>query len=176
MIQKALSHAEAAGMPSERRSQMLSKEAGISDEKRRMMAVNHTVAKKCAFICPGDNDPVPKNAHNASAYADGCGKPGLKVNIDFPFESCCHQHDVCYSSCTKHKNSCDFEFINCMNSTCNMVAPNDECRHAAVNLFDDTVTLAQESACTSYLGAQKQACSCRPRSKVGAKTGVADEL
>lgn len=166
LVQKAMAAAEAVGMAPERRSMMVSPEAGITEEKKKMMLANHTVAKKCAYVCAGDNLPSPKKAHDAKALADGCGKPGLKVNADFPFESCCHQHDVCYGSCNKHKNQCDLEFIGCMNNTCNTIAPNNECRHAAVDLFDDTVTLAQDSACESYLGSQKKACDCTSRTKV----------
>jgi len=162
LIQKAMAHAEAAGVDSDRRTLMVSQEKGITEEKRKLMMANHSVAQTCEYTCPGDNEAMPKDLHNATAFADGCGAPGLKVNVDFPFEKCCHSHDICYSSCKKHKNYCDLQFINCMNTTCNTIAPNDQCRHTAVVLFDDTVTLSTD-ACTSYLGAQEQACDCKPR-------------
>merc|ERR1719409_1407471 len=105
------------------------------------MTQNHTAAQGCTYKClDASHSPHPIGNHDAKKFADGCGAPGLKVNADFPFKSCCDSHDVCYSTCNHHKNQCDLDFIHCMNSTCNTIAPNDECRHAAVTLFDDTVT------------------------------------
>jgi len=158
LIQKALSAAEAAGHPEQQRRKM--SEHIVHPEKQKLMAANHTVAQTCAYSCKNAASPFPKPNHNATIYADGCGDPGLKVNIDFPFESCCHKHDVCYSSCNKHKNQCDFDFIQCMNTTCSIVAPNEECRQTAVTLYDDTYT--QGAACDSYLAAQEKACDCTP--------------
>lgn len=160
MLQKALSAAEAAGMSAEHREHMMSDERGITEGKRRLMRANHTKHETCEYKCTAAGTVAVADAlHNASAHSDMCGAPGLKVNEDFPFDKCCHQHDVCYSTCNTNKNQCDLDFIFCMNSTCNYIAPNDECRHAAVELFDDTIGLS-DGACTMYVGAQSKACTC----------------
>jgi len=159
LVQKALAAAEAAGIGEGQRRTMLSPAAGISEEKRAMMLANHTVAQTCVFTCSEPSKiPVVKATHDAKIFANGCGAPGLKVNADFPFEDCCHQHDICYSTCNKHKNQCDFEMISCLNTTCSIVAPNDECRHTAVTLYDDIQL--QSQPCKDYLGAQQKACDC----------------
>jgi len=162
LLQKALGAAEAAGLPASHREHLTSPARGISETKRRLMMENHTAHETCSFECAASGTvPVSDELHNATALSDGCGAPGLRVNEDFPFHKCCHSHDVCYGTCNTNKNRCDLDFIFCMNSTCNYIAPNDECRNAAVNLFDDTVALSQE-ACTDYVTSQSRSCTCVP--------------
>jgi len=162
LLQKALGAAEAAGLPASHREHLTSPARGISETKRRLMMANHTAHETCSFECAASGTvAVSDELHNATALSDGCGAPGLRVNEDFPFHKCCHSHDVCYGTCNTNKNRCDLDFIFCMNSTCNYIAPNDECRNAAVNLFDDTVALSQE-ACTDYVTSQSRACTCVP--------------
>ena len=52
------------------------------------------------------------------------------------------KHDRHSRKHTKHTDTLALvsQLVVCArNSTCNYIAPNDECRNAAVNLFDDTV-------------------------------------
>lgn len=68
--------------------------------------------------CFGSKKPKSKGV---KINPNGCG-PGGKLGDLVPegyFGGCCNKHDVCYSTCSRGRLSCDNSFLSCMNGVCN---------------------------------------------------------
>lgn len=91
--------------------------------------------------------------------SNGCGSYGVSVDAPFGANSCCTNHDYCYSNCSTTKDSCDTSFHTCLDTQCtaiNGTAERDACRVQA-DLF---YTAVMGLGCPAYTSAQDTACEC----------------
>ena len=83
------------------------------------------------------------------ATPNGCGTKAINVP-DFSYGPCCNAHDICYSTCSKNKATCDTEFKTCMKAMCTAKYAWYDPRRIACNsgadLYYDGVHLAGEIA------------------------------
>ncbi|XP_026677852.1 uncharacterized protein LOC113466543 [Diaphorina citri] len=106
---------------------------------------------------------------------NGCGQEGSQLSQYFSFEeltTCCNEHDICYGTCNKLKETCDFDFRKCLYRICDQLegksvnSPTLDtiskgCKVAAKTMFTSTMTFG----CKYYKAAQAQACFCPPTKK-----------
>ncbi|KAI3389737.1 hypothetical protein SNEBB_008149 [Seison nebaliae] len=100
---------------------------------------NHTVDGKgrilgnllCPNFCSSDTHlmwPTKRIRIRSNGCGPLCGGAITRSVLDFyglvPFEKCCDEHDICYSSCQDGdtKEFCDNEFFNCMYNFCHVVS------------------------------------------------------
>lgn len=71
-------------------------------------------------------------------------------------EECCNEHDKCYDTCGRSKESCDAAFGNCLDKICKF-------EYSLIDLACKTVlpAIVIVAACTEYLDAQESACNCK---------------
>jgi hypothetical protein len=49
---------------------------------------------------------------------NGCGPKWASWVPEFSYGKCCDSHDICYSTCSRSRVSCDSAFLTCMIATC----------------------------------------------------------
>uniref|UniRef100_A0A8D9EB86 Group XIIA secretory phospholipase A2 n=1 Tax=Cacopsylla melanoneura TaxID=428564 RepID=A0A8D9EB86_9HEMI len=127
----------------------------------------------CKFQCPSGIKPVKNKYYEPKP--NGCGQEGSQVNMISQYMSfeelttCCNEHDICYGTCNKQKETCDFDFRKCLYKICDQLegksvnSPTLEtiskgCKYAAKTAFTSTMTFG----CKYYKAAQAEACFCPP--------------
>ena len=77
----------------------------------------------CKFNCPGKVKPRPNTRYLSKVKPDGCGAYGFKLFLSHlkELESCCNDHDTCYSTCNKDKKQCDVTFDKCLREYCKSI-------------------------------------------------------
>ncbi len=116
--------------------------------------------------CSVQNRPSYVNKSN------GCG-PGGWLGILIPdtpygynFSKCCDAHDKCWGTCrtsqsaVTHQQTCDIQFLKCMQQVCKAVsAGNIQQCYAVANVYFEAVSRTQ-SGKNNYHAAQEEACIC----------------
>jgi hypothetical protein len=88
----------------------------------------------------------------------GCGSYGFAIDSKW-HNSCCDEHDKCYSTCLKTRTECDTAFQTCMQSKCKAVGgkkEKEECSSQASMFHSATSMLG----CDAFQSSQEEACSC----------------
>lgn len=102
-------------------------------------------------------DKTSKPKQNYVASSNGCGSditlPGFMVPDSL--ENCCNEHDKCYDTCNRPKESCDVEFQECLNTICRYES--SVFGYLCKTIFPTIVVIA---GCSEYLKAQESACIC----------------
>ena len=91
--------------------------------------------------------------------SNGCGSYGVSISAPFGANTCCFNHDYCYSNCSTTKTNCDSTFDTCLTAQCgslNSTAERDTCK-AQADLFYGAV---MDLGCPAYDSAQDAACEC----------------
>ncbi|KAL9646879.1 hypothetical protein ABK040_013739 [Willaertia magna] len=106
---------------------------------------------------------------------NGCGPASLGIvskaigKLSGSFTPCCNAHDVCYGTCNKDKEQCDFEFRECMFKVCKRKFGKKNkrrtfkerlCRIKAKTYFE---AVYGKIGCGVYKDSQKEACVCKKR-------------
>lgn len=103
-------------------------------------------------------------SNGKKATYNGCSAGIFKgTGTNYGWTSCCNQHDLCWSSCSKTQASCDNSFKNCMYSKCNskyrkwyQIAKKIKCKATAFVWY-----LAVKVNRCGYIETQKRMCKCR---------------
>merc|ERR1712137_188713 len=66
--------------------------------------------------CPPGTTSSPRAGHKPSS--NGCGSGGISISGQFDMTTCCDKHDVCYDTCNSSKETCDTEFLQCLDEFC----------------------------------------------------------
>lgn len=129
--------------------------------------INEASEENCIFQCPDGKKPQKNRYH--VAQADGCGSFGIHIPKEHmpiaELTSCCDEHDLCYDTCNREKEKCDYTFKSCLYSICDKykksVGPElfSACKVAAKGMFTGTVALG----CKAYKDSQERACYCRSK-------------
>ena len=123
---------------------------------------------KCRYSCRRGLKKVTNKNHVPSS--NGCGSFGIEVDFSHipNLTKCCDKHDLCYDECGNPRKSCDFQFHNCLIHTCDKLKKKSQSKKSSslitVDACQITANIVYESVtklgCSSYLKAQKNACSC----------------
>ncbi|KAL1123467.1 hypothetical protein AAG570_002547 [Ranatra chinensis] len=124
--------------------------------------IDVTVEEECSWSCP-DGVKAKQNKYY-KATGNGCGPEGLQVDTNHmpsvEMTKCCNEHDICYGTCNKLKDVCDFEFRRCLYKICESMKKEDVmltgCKAAAKLLHSTAANLG----CKFYRDAQQEACFC----------------
>ncbi|KAL9652064.1 hypothetical protein ABK040_000405 [Willaertia magna] len=110
---------------------------------------------------------------NFKPKTNGCGPASLGIvskaigKLSGSFTPCCNVHDVCYGTCNKDKEQCDFEFRECMFKVCKRKFGKKNkrrtfkerlCRIKAKTYFE---AVFGKIGCGVYKDSQKEACVCK---------------
>ena len=96
---------------------------------------------------------------NFNYSSNGCGSYGISVSAPFGANSCCSNHDYCYSNCSTVKTACDSNFDSCLTSQCGTLDSSldqDACKVQARLFYEAVMGLG----CPAYTSAQDSACEC----------------
>lgn len=131
--------------------------------------IENASEEHCIFKCPNGKTPERDKYHTPAA--DGCGSFGIHIPAEnMPIAEltrCCNEHDVCYDTCNREKEKCDYTFKSCLYGICEKyketVGPEllSACKVAAKGMFTGTVALG----CKAYKDSQERACYCRGKRK-----------
>ncbi|KAL8592683.1 hypothetical protein ACOMHN_037623 [Nucella lapillus] len=120
----------------------------------------------CIYKCSNGGKPVKKPQHKPTA--NGCGSFGVKLDLTHvpAIERCCNEHDVCYDTCNRPKDTCDVDFKDCLTRTCKDFKKHvsrkfyEGCQSTADLMYAATMALG----CKPYKDSQRDACLCpKPR-------------
>ncbi|RWS18551.1 phospholipase A2 group XII-like protein, partial [Leptotrombidium deliense] len=86
-------------------------------------------------------------------FSNGCGTAGFSDPdgriVGKGALLCCNKHDICYSTCSKSKEDCDSEFMNCLD------------KNSGVSWLKGLAEKALSSkGCEAYKASQAEYCTC----------------
>lgn len=133
-------------------------------------ALTDAIEEECIYTCEDGSKPQKNKYHKPTS--NGCGVPGMSLTREqlgslTDMTKCCDEHDICYGTCNKVKEMCDYDFKKCLYKVCAAVQDKvadsitQGCKSTAKLLYTATVTLG----CKFYKLAQEEACYCPPHTR-----------
>lgn len=115
----------------------------------------------CVYKCPNGETPKPKEGHNPRT--NGCGTGTMLFSaqdMKYDFTKCCDEHDFCYDTCGKNRDTCDTDFKTCLTKLCDTDYPHDPDHQACTSSAQMFHFGTSGFGCAAFLASQKEACEC----------------